>query len=293
MFYRIGLYTMLTRLDGMGGRLLGVFLLAAMGQGCVGAGQDVRPVCGTCEQADRFVRLQQVDSGGRNQPRYAHPFHLAPEDWRTLLAGIKVQHQISGYLGMGQKGPVVQAFASSDVQYLSEALSRAFAVARPDERVVFLLTHAGASGTDEVTTGGWFVNRAELHLILANYREAVTLPSIKDLLWTRPLEPNFGLSYDLVPGDHQVLATREVRIGSALRPSPAVLAIAYQPLLLGEPAPAHGGTDHTLAPPTPGPMPATAPSVEERLKALNRLRDQGLITDEEYQAKRKEILTGL
>lgn len=257
-------------------------VLAILCEGCIGGAQDSRPVCGTCEQADRFVRLQKADSKERHAPRYAHPFRLEPEDWRTLLTTVKVEHQIAGYLGMGRKGPATQAFRDEEIGYLSEALSKAFAAANPDERVVFLLTRPGASGTEEVTTGGWFVARSEVYLILANYREAVTLPSIRELLWTRPLEPNFGLSYDVVPGEHQVLATRDVPIGSPLRPSPAVLAIAYQPLLL----------DETVSSPLSTP-PATAPSVEERLKALNRLKDQGLLTEEEYQAKRKEILTGL
>ncbi len=34
-------------------------------------------------------------------------------------------------------------------------------------------------------------------------------------------------------------------------------------------------------------------SIEERLQRLKRLRDQGLITDEEYGAKRRELLDRL
>ncbi|MFN3295254.1 SHOCT domain-containing protein, partial [Caldimonas sp.] len=49
----------------------------------------------------------------------------------------------------------------------------------------------------------------------------------------------------------------------------------------------------------PGPAAAAAPArrderfyeeQEQRLRGLQRLRDQGLITDEEFQRKRREIL---
>jgi hypothetical protein len=39
-------------------------------------------------------------------------------------------------------------------------------------------------------------------------------------------------------------------------------------------------------------VPST-PTVEDRLRTLDQLHDQGLITDDEYQSKRKEILKGL
>jgi mannose-1-phosphate guanylyltransferase len=57
----------------------------------------------------------------------------------------------------------------------------------------------------------------------------------------------------------------------------------------------------TVAPPPPrAPAPAAAPDAEalyrntsERLKALQKLRDTGVITEQEYQEKRREILKAL
>jgi len=42
------------------------------------------------------------------------------------------------------------------------------------------------------------------------------------------------------------------------------------------------------APPTP-----TNPSIEERINRLNRLRDEGVITEDEYNQQRERLLTEL
>jgi hypothetical protein len=42
-----------------------------------------------------------------------------------------------------------------------------------------------------------------------------------------------------------------------------------------------------------GPAAAAAPTVEERLSEVTRLHDAGILTDEEYQAKRAEIIDEL
>ena len=41
---------------------------------------------------------------------------------------------------------------------------------------------------------------ADLHLVLANYRFVVTMPSIRELLTKDPLRPNTGRTFELVAG---------------------------------------------------------------------------------------------
>lgn len=47
------------------------------------------------------------------------------------------------------------------------------------------------------------------------------------------------------------------------------------------------------APPAPAPVLAAAPSVADRLRQLDDLKAQGLITDDEHQARRAKILEGV
>ena len=48
------------------------------------------------------------------------------------------------------------------------------------------------------------------------------------------------------------------------------------------------------SPPTPSPIPSTVePSIQARLEELESLKSRNLISESEYEEKRKEILSGL
>ncbi len=274
--------------------VLGLFLTAGCGLllsgTCVGAATPItRAACEMCEEGARFVRLQQVTEDGRSAHlrSFAHPLVLSSEDWVPLLKGLQVQRQAEGLLFRDPPGPVLPAFTPDEIAYLSWTLSQAFARAQPNEMVVFGLTRLNAYNMTEITTGGWFLDGASLHLIVANYRKAATMPSTRQLLWERPLRPDAGPYYDLVAGQHQVL-TREVGGWAGLfSVAPSELMIAYQAMLIGEPVGALPSSEAStlksgIAPP--------ALSLEDRLRVLKRLQEQGLITDEDFRTKKQQLL---
>lgn len=252
-------------------------------------------MCGACEEPDRFVRLQTVPVHSREgtATRFAHPFHLSPEDWKPILASVRVEPGAKPLPFFSDKRAEAPTFTSDEIDYLSGTLSKAFAQAKPEEWVVFgLLTQSGPAQVTDMTTGGWFLEGDRLHFVLANYRCAVTMPSIRDLLMNDPLNPNTGGTFTLIPGPHQTVVQPSVADRSPLLPSPSELSIAYKSLLLGEPVPSRKVQ--------PGPAPAQAEaqpdrapprlSIEERLQTLKRLREQGLITEEEFRDKKKNLL---
>lgn len=257
------------------------------------AASTTRIACGQCEEADRFVRLQAVTADGRtgSSLRFTHPVDLSPEDWRSILTTLRIQRQAEGLLLPIPQGPVLPAFTEEDIAYLSVTLSKAFAQAQPDEWVVFGLSRPTAQGLTAVTTGGWYLDGPSLHFVLANYRKVVTMPGTRRLLWERPLRSDAGPSYDLVPANHQALVP-DVS-SSLLANAPSELTIAYQALLLGEPAtvPVPWATSATTPTPEHAPKIISPPlSIEERLHVLQRLHTQGLITEEEYRVKKQQVL---
>lgn len=271
--------------------LLPVCMMALLAKGCQTPAPPAPIACGACEGQDRIIRLQPASHQG-GQPVFTHPFLLSPEDWKVILKSIHVQSLKQGLLFFTTKGPVEPAFTDDEIEYLSATLSRVFGQARPDERVVFALSRHPSADLTEVTSGGWFVNGPSLHLVLANYRYAVTMPTVLDLIWRDPLWTKAGPFYDLVPGDQQTVAEEGGSIRELFSSLP-VLSIAYKPLLLGEssasPAVRNGPSGSELSPrAVDAPLPHV--SLEERLQILKRLRDQGLITDEEYRAKKKQLL---
>lgn len=251
-----------------------------------------RPACDQCEGVDRFVRLQSVadESRAGAARQFAHPFVLTPEEWTALLSTLNVRRQAEGLLFRDPPGPVVPAFTPEDISYLSAALSQAFAQAQPHEMVVFGLGHLNSYQMTEITTGGWYVEGSSLHVVLANYHKVITMPSTRQLLWERPLRPDAGPHYYLVAGTHQTSVRDSGTWSSLFSSPPSELSISYQEALLGEP-----GDAATVKEPSSPPHGLAAPtmSLEDRLRMLKRLHDQGLITEDEYRAKKQQILDRL
>lgn len=264
---------------------LSAWLLTA----CAG-GHPSRVICGQCEEEDRFVRLQtRGDAPAPARPPLTHPFVLAPEDWRPILASLRVQSLKAGIpLLPAAKGEAAPAFSEEETAYLSETLAKAFARAGEHDWVVFaLLRRPGEAGPaiSEATTGAWYVEGAHLHLLLANYRFPLTMAAVRDQLWDQPLYayPPF---YAVAPGPHQTVQRRSILRQLVAADLPEVV-IDYRPLLLAGTLPASAGPAGTSAPAVSAQPPM---SVEESLEALKRWREKGLITDEEYQAKKRQVL---
>ena len=157
-----------------------------------------------------MVRLQpRSSSSGEKQPQLTRPIALSPEDWQLILRSIHVQRQDQMFLFFSTKGPVEPAFTDDEIDYLIAKVSRVFTTAQPDERVVFALSRYATPDVTEITSGGWFVSRQSLHVVFANYRFAITMPTVRELLWQDPMWTQSGPSYDLVPVDHQEVVREE------------------------------------------------------------------------------------
>jgi len=267
-----------------------MLMIAVLAVACsLGAVPASRVVCGMCEEPDRFVRLQVStrDRHAEGTQSFSHPFQWSAEQWKPILRSIHVQKRDQGILFIfGPNGPTLPAFTPAEVDYLSETLTRAFAQAQPSEVVVFGLTSPKTQEIAEITTGAWYVKDAQLHLILGNYREAFTMSSIRELLWQDPLHMIAGPLYEFVPGPYQSLHREDNGIGTFLLPEAPQLALAYQQLSLGV-SPVDG--DHEKESP-PSVYPDS--SLERKLQRLKQIRDDGLITEDEYVAKKKALLDG-
>ena len=274
----------------MRARSTAMLMMAVLAVACsLGAVPASRVVCGMCEEADRFVRLQVSprDRDAESAQLFSHPFHWSAEQWKPILRSIHVQKRGLGILFFpAPNGPTLPAFAPAEVDYLSETLTRAFAQAQPSEVVVFGFTSPRTQEITEITTGAWYVKDEQLHLILGNYREAFTMASVRELLWQDPLHMIAGPLYEFVLGPYQSLNREDNGIGTFLIPEAPQLVLNYQQLSLGAP-PVDGGHEK-------GSPPSTYPdsSLEGKLQRLKQIRDDGLITDDEFAAKKKALFDG-
>jgi hypothetical protein len=244
------------------------------------------------EDGRTLVRLV-VRNAGPATP-FTHPVSLTEADWATILHGIKVQlkKRLLPSIGTDQAGPK-EAFFEDERSYLARHLTEAFSVANPDEGVVFFLSQQrdqrgdvhGGPGVTEITSGGLFVKDERLHFVLANYRHAATVPLLVDQIRENPLRPAADSFYELIQGAHQTLHARTTwGLTKVIQPHAPELVIAYRSLLAG-PDQSDARIERSEA--------GTSPSLEERLRTLKRLYEQGLVTEDEYRFKRQTLLDEL
>jgi hypothetical protein len=244
-------------------------------------------VCGNCEDQNRFVRLEKVNTDFVPDvaPPFSHPLKLAPNEWTGILSSIYVQKLKPGILLWGGKENKEPAFNEEEIQYLSTTLPQAFEKAQPDEIVVYALSRSPLPDMAEISTGGLFVTQDALHVILSNHHHAVSLPGIRELLWEHPLHSQ-GTQYVFAQGNHHTIRKQDLL---GITPKPLALTITYKALLLdltnsSEPA---SGLSPTISPVQDQPLQL---SVEDSLDMLKRLRERDLITEEEFQQKKQELL---
>lgn len=95
-----------------------------------------------------------------------------------------------------------------------------------------------------------------------------------------------GPLYEFVPGRHQSVIREDSGIGTFLIPEAPQLALTYEQLS-SDALPVNGGREKEVPP-----SPAPDASLEGKLKRLKQIHDEGLITDDEFAAKKKTLLDG-
>jgi len=195
-----------------------------------------------------------------------HPARLGAEEIAESLASVQATW----------KGERVPLFSSDEIERLAPALALGLSSIGPDQDLIFLITgwhkKLGAFGLKLSTTGRVFVAGGRLQLIVGT--------ALSD-----------GL-LGIAPGGHP-----KQRILTASRTTPSAQArLSSDARLLRQDWIAFGGrTSAPSAHETPvqqslssAEAPRDPASRPERLERLKRMRDQGLISDAEYEAKRKE-----
>ena len=200
-------------------------------------------------------------------------------------------------------------FYGDELKDLVEPIAQALAVAGPDEDIVLLSTsRRGESFLSPPLgmTARMFVQGGNLNFIVHDARR-----DFVDAYIGTKVPPTFQFGSRGTASRVALQSTSAASKRADWVTIPIAAAAAAPAAVAPAPtvaAPIPAATAATVAAPAaavaPVPIPAVAPAAptrdtayyEEqarRLKGLKMLRDQGAITEEEYQQKRKEILSGL
>lgn len=229
-----------------------------------------------------FVRLEPIES--RAAPN-EHPTQVSADLLRAALASIR---QRGSLLTLG--GTV---FDDTELAYIAPSIAAAIGKASPSQDITFAVfgRHGpfGENSPATVTTGRVFVQAKQLNIILG-------------LVQTRYEEVGFSGAVTLTPG----LRARSIAPTSVMAAEPAKLVDKRGDWVLfdltqavSRPKPADPVNE-----PRPASAPAAVPpksdaaearyqDIQSRLKALDRLKTEGLITEDEYRERRRAILQAI
>jgi hypothetical protein len=221
-----------------------------------------------------YVRIEHIEAGA---PDNAHPFGVPAGALSQMLASLKVRG--------GASISTVPMFTEGELKEIVPHLVAALAKAGPREDVTFAVTgkHGffGAYSSKSVTSGRVFVRDRQLNVIFRLVHELY-----------EDGELGHGVSPVFPPG------TRAHRsdLGWRLVPENGRLAngrsdwVMLDTTMLPKPKETTGATGTAPAAPAAD---SRYQEIENRLRTLDRLKADRLITEEEYAERRRAILQGL
>ena len=281
-------------------QVIGWFTLLLVGTGIMLSGcahfddRAVRPIW---KERDQYVVLEKQDRSAGSLPvANAHPANVSTERLSSLLESLEVRIP-------GQK-KTQSLFNPAGIQILSEKIKQGLAAAAPGEDVTFayvgtypVLAMMAILKEDKITTGRVFCQDGKINIIFGLLNEKVNEKE------DRRLNPYLPGSRSKVTPQEWVLVEKSGGEGfTRKRPDWLVFPLAapaFKATSSVEPAvPVDVPAAAVIAPVVPDvtratPVQAVKKSPEERLTILNGLKSKGLVTEEEYRAKRQEILNDL
>jgi hypothetical protein len=240
------------------------------------------------EAREQYVAIERQDHpAGVTVSANAHPADLSVERLRSALESIEVQ--IPG------KDKNVSLFNDPELKVLSEKIREGFFSAGPNKDVTFaVIGHypalLGLMQERKVTTGRVFCLDGQLNIIFGD-----VLRDVKESEDRRLYPFRAGSRAVAASGKWSMTKKPDGENFTVKRTDWLTFPLASPAATVVTPATGHnaGNSLNKAALPTVSPAkPATAvnKSVEKRLMILNDLWHKKLVTDEEYQTKRREIL---
>ena len=166
-----------------------------------GCAIPIVPYRAVYEDPVNYVRLERDEAVLPEWPPSAHdhPKSMRYEDLARVLGGISVkEHRIWLQKWTQGEAPLVPAFRPEELMLLSRQIAEALAVAQPDERVTFYLSHPQTSAKRIVTSGGLYLHGTELHFILGNWQIVYGIPTYGMIYDRRyPMRPTAAKGFEL------------------------------------------------------------------------------------------------
>jgi len=221
-----------------------------------------------------FVRIERIEAGA---PDNSHPFAVSVEALTKTLASLQVEG--------GGTITETAMFTEAELKEIAPPLVAALAKAGPKEDIRFAVAGRrgllGSLSSPSITTGLLFVSDRQLNVIFGLVQEFFEDEYLKMELRT-------------LPPASRTYRTRQVgRVWKLLPKSGRLIDKHPDWVSFDIPAPAgKAGEAGPGVPVVPG-ADSRFQEIQTRLNVINRLKESGLITEDEYNERRRAILQGL
>ena len=238
------------------------------------------------QSRDQFVAIQEQDGDDSAVAANDHPATFSSDQLRGMLNGLQ-------FMEAGKDKPL-PVFNEPEREILVELLREGLRTAGPREDVTFAVigqfpTLFGLAKERRVTTGRIFSAEGKLNIIFGIVHREVNDREDRRLAPFTPGSRSRTAKLDgnlFTPADEQTVTMRRA---DWITISPKSMPAApLRPVVSPRPTEPLPSSPKEQAPPT-----KQGKSAGERLKVLNELRDEKLITEDEYRSKRLEILNDL
>jgi hypothetical protein len=244
-----------------------------------------------------WVRIETRENGA---PLNQHPFDVAPATLRAMLERVQLV-----------EAKPTPLFTAKELDEIAAPLATALGRANAEQDVSFAVNDQfgflGSLAAHAVTTARVFRRDGQLHVIAglvrrdfeSQFRGSGLLIAFEPGQRAKPVERGVKLAVAAGNGSQQ----RDDWIALSTNVAAATPAAAPAAAPVAAPTAATGSAGATSAAMPGAPVATPAPaakdadalyrSTAERLRALEKLRKDGLITEAEYQDKRRQILREL
>lgn len=247
--------------------------------------------CGSGPSTTRYLVNEPEKTVGmevtyrEGSPEFSHPAAVNPELLDQALQHIEVQPSSLLERIAGGSSTTQEAFSAEQRRVLATLFSKALNQATSLETVTFYWATPRGNGLWEVTSGGLYRQEDDLHMLLPNYRQTVPAQSPPQTARNHPLS-QLGESLHSLRSIDPVRQLSHSLATELWSPQTPHFIFPLQTLGTGQiPSDTHVTNSHT-----PG---ESSESIKQRLKNLEDLRKEGMLTEKEYRHKRQEILKEL
>ena len=236
------------------------------------------------EDEDRLIRLDVVYRTGGQE--HNHPVELSKTELANALRSISVRPQrgLVSFL-LGQKGfQFPPAFPEEMVQFLASQGAVALHNGTPLEEVVFYFNLPREDSIiREITSGSFYVQGGRIHFVVANYRHGIAGSMEADRAREDPLTILGEPLYVVIPGPNgQVEKTMGWTSSfTDVRQHISIDLYAKANLVQDSTKEKEGSQDAQVS---------EDMTTVEKLRELDTMRQERLITEKEFEQKRRQLL---